>query len=328
MPRHPDTVITPNSLLADARKRLRSPQRPGQHMSRAELADAINTTLNRLHPGRSLSAHYVDHRWVGKLERGEHRWPSHERRAALRQVFGTSTDADLGLYSPRRTPDAVPRHQLQSHPAAPRIALDDALLEGDADAWLRELSHLAGQPARTWPQLRFRMREHLDVLEGLQRDRARPHLARVDARWSEFMSWIADNNISSDGGGWLDRSHRRAAEAEHQPLTAYALMRQSQRALEGGDIHAAIELSRRSLASGPLPARTRALCLVRMAEALATSGNDVDAFTAIAAARRELRGANPRTVDQDDFPRIATCAMSRPLTLAVGICSVTRHPLP
>ncbi len=103
MPRHPDTVIAPNRLLVQARQRLTSPQRPGQHLSRAELADALNTALDRLYPGRSLAAHYVDHRWVGKLERGEHRWPSRERRAALRQVLGATTDTGLGLYSPRRT---------------------------------------------------------------------------------------------------------------------------------------------------------------------------------------------------------------------------------
>ncbi|GAB2441849.1 helix-turn-helix domain-containing protein [Micromonospora schwarzwaldensis] len=103
MPRHPDTVITPNRLLVQARQRLTSPLRPGQRMSRAELADTINAALDRLYPAQSLTAHYVDHRWVGKLERGEHRWPSRERRTALRQVLGAAVDADLGLYSPRRT---------------------------------------------------------------------------------------------------------------------------------------------------------------------------------------------------------------------------------
>lgn len=103
MPRHPETVITPNVLLAEARTRLASPQRTGQRMSRSELADATNAALDRLYPGRNLAAVYVDSRWIGKLERGEHRWPSPERRAALRYVFGAVTDADLGLYSPRRT---------------------------------------------------------------------------------------------------------------------------------------------------------------------------------------------------------------------------------
>ena len=107
MPRHPEAVIVPNTLLSDARKRLASPHRPGRQLSRADLADAVNDALGRLYPGRGVSAQYVDFRWIGKLERGEHRWPSEERRAALRHVLGAATDSELGLYSPRRT-DSVP----------------------------------------------------------------------------------------------------------------------------------------------------------------------------------------------------------------------------
>ncbi|MEV4709601.1 XRE family transcriptional regulator [Actinoplanes sp. NPDC049316] len=103
MPRRSDAVITPNEVLTAARKRFRSPHRPGQHISRAELADVVNRTLDRLYPKRDRAALYVDARWVGKLERGESRWPVCERRRALRDVFGIATDIELGLYSPRRT---------------------------------------------------------------------------------------------------------------------------------------------------------------------------------------------------------------------------------
>ncbi|MFV2112875.1 XRE family transcriptional regulator [Micromonospora sp. LOL_025] len=72
-------------------------------MSRSELADAVNAALHHLYPTRDLAAHYVDHRWVGKLERGEHRWPSRERRAALRHVLEVASDISIGLYNPRRT---------------------------------------------------------------------------------------------------------------------------------------------------------------------------------------------------------------------------------
>ncbi|WP_436278360.1 hypothetical protein [Micromonospora gifhornensis] len=94
----------PNTLLAGRRAQLPSPRRPGQCLSRAELADAVNAALDHLYPSRDLTAYYVDHRWVGKLERGEHRWPSEERRAALRNVLNAATDAELDLYNPRRTP--------------------------------------------------------------------------------------------------------------------------------------------------------------------------------------------------------------------------------
>ncbi|MGI5213393.1 hypothetical protein [Plantactinospora sp. CA-290183] len=99
-------MITPNTVLSEARRSLSSPRRPGQCMSRAELADAVNAALSQLYPGRDLAAHYVDSRWIGKLERGEHRWPSEERRTALRHVLGIPTDTRLGLYSPRRTDSA------------------------------------------------------------------------------------------------------------------------------------------------------------------------------------------------------------------------------
>lgn len=102
MPRRQDAVITPNIQLSDARRRFPSPMRPAQCLSRAELADAVNVALDRLYAARDMAAQYVDARWVGKLERGEHRWPSAERRAALRHVLG-ATDAEIGLYSPRRT---------------------------------------------------------------------------------------------------------------------------------------------------------------------------------------------------------------------------------
>ncbi|MFI7543818.1 hypothetical protein [Actinoplanes sp. NPDC049599] len=71
-------------------------------MSRSEMADAVNTVLARLYPDRKgIKSHYVDDRWVGKLERGEHHWSSAERRAALRTVTGAATDDEIGLYKPR-----------------------------------------------------------------------------------------------------------------------------------------------------------------------------------------------------------------------------------
>jgi len=119
MPRRPDAVITPNPTLREARERTPSPWRTGQAMSRTELADAVNNALDQLYPGRDLTAHYVDSRWIGKLERGEHRWPSDERRAALRHALGTATDTQLGLYIPRHTDSFSPTlTPLESAPGA------------------------------------------------------------------------------------------------------------------------------------------------------------------------------------------------------------------
>ncbi|WP_203729246.1 hypothetical protein [Paractinoplanes durhamensis] len=72
-------------------------------MSRSEFADEINETLARLYPERQkgIAAHFVNDRWVGALERGERRWTSEERRAALRAVTGSADDFEIGLYPPR-----------------------------------------------------------------------------------------------------------------------------------------------------------------------------------------------------------------------------------
>ncbi len=101
MPRRPDAVITPNTALLTCRRSTPSPRRAGQALSRGEFADAVNEALHALYPAATASALAVDARWVGKLERGEHRWPCAERRAALRRATGVVTDAAIGLYSPR-----------------------------------------------------------------------------------------------------------------------------------------------------------------------------------------------------------------------------------
>lgn len=55
----------------------------------------VNAALDASCSGRDITTQYVDFRWIGKLERGEHRWPSEARRAALRQVLGATCDAEL-----------------------------------------------------------------------------------------------------------------------------------------------------------------------------------------------------------------------------------------
>jgi hypothetical protein len=129
MPRRSDAVITPNKVLVAARKQLPSPHRPGEYISRPELADAVNRALDQLYPKQARDSLYVDARWVGKLERGESRWPVEERRAALRLVFGVARDVDMALYSPRRTDEVISArdgdrlHGLRHHHQASDIGI-------------------------------------------------------------------------------------------------------------------------------------------------------------------------------------------------------------
>jgi tetratricopeptide (TPR) repeat protein len=85
---------TPNALLRQARRRLLSPSGSGRPMSRQELAEAINTYLWNTH---GIDEH-LDETDIGKLERGEHRWPRVRRREAFRAVLRVDTDAAIGFY--------------------------------------------------------------------------------------------------------------------------------------------------------------------------------------------------------------------------------------
>ncbi|AYF32155.1 hypothetical protein CSH63_32895 [Micromonospora tulbaghiae] len=63
-------------------------------MSRQELAEAVNAWLYE-HAGRRT---YIASRYIGRLERGETRWPSAHYRTALRAVLNKFTDAELGFF--------------------------------------------------------------------------------------------------------------------------------------------------------------------------------------------------------------------------------------
>jgi hypothetical protein len=100
VPRHPDTAVTPNLRLQEARRRLPSPLRPGKCMSRSEFVTAVNS---RLHADGVLDAD-IDYDYAVKLEAGKHHWPRDERRrSAIRAVLRVSSDAEIGFHRERRS---------------------------------------------------------------------------------------------------------------------------------------------------------------------------------------------------------------------------------
>lgn len=88
-----------NTLLRDARRRTLSPSGSGLAMSRQELADAVNAYLSKTY---GLDVH-LDETDIGKLERGENRWPREKRREAFRAILHATTDAELGFYIYRKS---------------------------------------------------------------------------------------------------------------------------------------------------------------------------------------------------------------------------------
>jgi hypothetical protein len=92
-----------NDELRRARLRLASPSGSGRPMSRRELADAVNEYLWKVHGRRGA----IDAEYVGKLERGDHRWPQDLYREAFRAALGVASDAALGFFVIRPMPSAT-----------------------------------------------------------------------------------------------------------------------------------------------------------------------------------------------------------------------------
>jgi tetratricopeptide (TPR) repeat protein len=67
-------------------------------MSRQELADEANAWLAVHYPREAP----FDRNYLGKLERGKHRWPSEGKRAAIRHALRVNSDRELGFFINRQ----------------------------------------------------------------------------------------------------------------------------------------------------------------------------------------------------------------------------------
>lgn len=285
MPRHPDAIITPNTVLSNAREKLASPYRRGQRMSRPELADAVNRALDRLNPQRNLSALYVDFRWVGKLERGESRWPSEERRAALRAVFGVATDIELDLYSPRRTDPAR-----SSSYQAPRVTAcdwEEALADFHVE-WrlLVDNDKLFGPGYALVGVTR-----QLGLLDSVlaqapamfQRD-----FNRLTARYCESAAWLCQSLDDPAGSArWIRKSLTLASRTDDTTMMAWARYRSSQHSLtRQATERASAAAASAATHDAKLPSPMRAAIRVQQAHALAACGSHTEALALIGEAHR------------------------------------------
>ena len=85
-----------NGLLRAARERTPSRRAPGEHMSRAELAEAVCAWLWET----TKTKYDLDGHYIAKLERGAVRWPGAAYRSGLRQVLNVASDNELGFAPP------------------------------------------------------------------------------------------------------------------------------------------------------------------------------------------------------------------------------------
>lgn len=83
-----------NDVLANVKLRTAREQRA---LSQEQVAELVANDVER----RSGRRPPIDADQISRYERGLHRWPGKDYRLAFRQVFGVTTDAELGFYSGR-----------------------------------------------------------------------------------------------------------------------------------------------------------------------------------------------------------------------------------
>jgi len=93
-------MAEPNQRLRAAREATESPRVSGVCMSRAELAEAVNTWL-----ATNTTRHgALEENYIARLEQGRVRWPGREYRAGFRAVLHAASDDESGLRPPNRRP--------------------------------------------------------------------------------------------------------------------------------------------------------------------------------------------------------------------------------
>lgn len=141
-----------NVKLRSLREGLPSQAAPGEPMSRAELAEAVNDYL-----WDSTGRRYqLDSHTIARYERGAVRWPSAPYRSGLRHVLGASSDAELGFHPTRRgstcqptdmdtMPSAIPNStSVAAVGSSPTAFLADTTVDTPAPAWTSwtEVEHI------------------------------------------------------------------------------------------------------------------------------------------------------------------------------------------
>ncbi|MFI6163930.1 hypothetical protein ACIA59_28765 [Micromonospora haikouensis] len=260
-------------------------------MSRSELADAVNAALNTIYPGRDVTPHYVDFRWIGKLERGEHRWPSEARRIALRQVLNVATDAELDLYSPRRSRET----NLADDSTEPRPGSWDETID-----LLREQWHLLVQNDKMLgPEYALvGVTTQLAAIDGFLREAPqalRPSVVRLAAQYAESAAWLNQSlNDHSTGRYWTRQALVWARQIADPTMIAWATYRSSQQYLTSGDPVKAVEQAEGALRHDEqLPTPMRAALRVQHAHALAAKGGHREAMRLLDDAHRWAADRSP-----------------------------------
>lgn len=317
-----------NQLLEGARCRRLSPSGSGRPMSRQELADEANAWLAVHFPGEAP----FDRNYVGKLERGKHRWPSEGKRAALRYVLQARSDSELGFFINRRSRAAEqPNQSLASSSEQPapadmevqpqrglvssitaiaaglglfeltptqarrRVAVSDVTRIEAVTVLFRSVDYEHGGGALCDDVGRFAEATSA-LLTHATADLTRGTLAAAVASARQLAGWTAfDAGRHHDAGRhWL--AAERAAQAAADPrLTArirYCQARQFQHQQHNQDALETLRLARAELAGQATPALL-AMLLGAEAASLAALGDYQGAIRTLTAASARFERIRP-----------------------------------
>jgi hypothetical protein len=112
--------------------------------------------------------------------------------------------------------------------------------------------------------------QHREVARGS----LRKTLLRVEARWSNFASWLyGDMGDRKARDAATRRTLDLARESDYSDLAAYALQKQARWAIMDGDQRRAVTLAHQALAIQDATAQTRAQSTLTAAQALALAGD-------------------------------------------------------
>jgi hypothetical protein len=252
-----------NSKLRALRESRPSSTFPGDPMSRAELAEAVNAEL-----WRATGRHYaIDAHTIARYERGAVRWPNAAYRSALRTILD-ATDEQLGFrptprgasvipVKPDTTPDRFDEGSETAHVdrrefvrAAGLAAIaGGAARRRDPLYFITALSELQAADTAHGPeepivgatQLLRELAAELRAAQGS--DRAA--LLRTGARTAEFAGFLYRDLGRPDRSlFWHDRAMDLAQENQDHAMQAYVLLRKAQAAYDQRDAARMLGLAR------------------------------------------------------------------------------------
>ncbi|HEY2724586.1 MAG TPA: XRE family transcriptional regulator [Pseudonocardiaceae bacterium] len=328
-------MAEPNDQLRRARERVESPSASGDCLSRQELAELVNAWVYE-HSGLMSE---LDANYVGKLEQGTIRWMRYpERRAAFRAVLGVTSDAELGLRRPRRSPVTlvgVDRQQFirvglgigagaVAGPAA-FIALlpEQATTRIPSVVGMSQVNEVraAAEAFRGW-DARYggglmrqaavaQLRHCAELLNARSSETVRRELLTAVGSFAEITGYMAEDDYAHDDALRMFRFGLACAEeAENWHLRADVLSSMAYQASCAGNEDTALAYTESALVrTNRLTATERAMLHNGHARDLAKLGQTQDALRAVGTADEEFSDASPG----DDPPWMASYTESRHL---------------